>query len=480
MAWRRHVRWLGVIVFLGVVAAGCSSGASPSPSSPGVPTTGPTTRPTTGSTHLAVPSAPGFKSLLVGLLDKGAEAPYHLGQAYPPVDLSDMPSGLVGVVVNATWDQLEPRQGTFDFSVLDASFAAITAYDHAHPESPLGARLRVFAAFAAPQWAKELGGPAISVPVKAGTTSTPTLGRWWETPYRQAWASLQQALAKRYDGQPVLHDVAVSSCATLTAEPFVIAPGTMKAAGAAGWTPSAEQACLDGALSDYAVWRHTAIYYPMNPFPGDPAITTEVMGRCARSQRGGGPWCILGNNALSPDSATTGRVAPVYEEINGLWSADATRTPVSFQMNGPQPSTYCDAMVVAVEHHAQSVELWPRTGPVAGGFAALPLFDPAGLGRGAPDRATTHVHGLTLRNRHHPYVFVWHCRATDAGGPGEQAESPSHRLEIRFRLRVAGARVSRGFSLLWARSLSDHKYLTTARCSFRYVSSGGLSESIPS
>ena len=85
-----------------------------------------------------------------------------------------------------------------------------------------------------------------------------------------------------------------------TAEPFVIAPGTMKAAGAAGWTPSAEQACLDGALSDYAVWRHTAIYYPMNPFPGDPAITTEVMGRCARSQRGGGPWCILGNNALSP------------------------------------------------------------------------------------------------------------------------------------------------------------------------------------
>ena len=142
MAWRRHVRWLGVIVFLGVVAAGCSSGASPSPSSPGVPTTGPTTRPTTGSTHLAVPSAPGFKSLLVGLLDKGAEAPYHLGQAYPPVDLSDMPSGLVGVVVNATWDQLEPRQGTFDFSVLDASFAAITAYDHAHPESPLGARLR--------------------------------------------------------------------------------------------------------------------------------------------------------------------------------------------------------------------------------------------------------------------------------------------------------------------------------------------------
>ena len=75
---------------------------------------------------------------------------------------------------------------------------------------------------------------------------------------------------------------------------------------------------------------------------------------------------------MSPDSATTERVAPVYVEINSLWSADTRRTPVAFQMNGPQPSTYCEAMIIAVEHHAQSVELWPRTGPGAGGFAAVP------------------------------------------------------------------------------------------------------------
>ena len=359
-------------MFLGVVAAGCSSGSTPPHGSADTSATGATSRTTTGTAHPGVPAAPGFKSLLVGLIDKGAEAPYHLGQPYPPVDLASVPTGLVGVVINATWAQLEPKQGTFDFSVLDASFAAIAAYNRAHPKSPLGARLRVFAAFAAPTWAKELGGPAITVPVKPGTTSTPTLGRWWETPYRHAWVDLQRALASRYDSQPVLHDVAVSSCATLTAEPFVIAPGTIRAAGAAGWTPAAQQACLEGAFSDYAVWRHTAIYYPMNPFPGDPGITTELMSRCAQSQEGGGPWCILGNNALSPDSATTERVAPVYVEINSLWSADTRRTPVAFQMNGPQPSTYCEAMIIAVEHHAQSVELWPRTGPGAGGFAAVP------------------------------------------------------------------------------------------------------------
>jgi hypothetical protein len=298
--------------------------------------------------------------LLVGLIDKGTESPYHLGQAYPPVQLTGVASGLVGVVVNATWAQLEPRQGQFDFAILDASFAAIATYDREHPEAPLGARLRVFAAFAAPAWAKALGGPPITVPVKPGTTTTPTLGRWWETPYRSAWAGLQHALAKRYDNEPVLRDVAVSSCATLTAEPFVMAPGTIRAATAAGWTPAAQQTCLDGAFSDYAAWRHTAIYYPMNPFPGDPAITTEVMGRCAHSEGGGGPWCILGNNALSPDSATTQRVAPVYAEINGLWSADPTSTPVSFQMNAPTPSVQCAALDVAVSHHALSVELWPQ------------------------------------------------------------------------------------------------------------------------
>jgi hypothetical protein len=357
---RRRGCWLGVLVLLGMLAAGCSSASAPSNSSARASTSTPNTRTTTGSGLLAVPTAPGFKPLLVGLIDKGAEAPYHLGQAYPPVDLTGVASGLVGVVVNATWAQLEPRQGEFDFGVLDASFGAIATYDRAHPESPLGARLRIFAAFAAPAWAKALSGPPIAVPVKAGTTSTPTLGRWWEAPYRAAWAGLQQALASHYDSQPVLRDVAVSSCATLTAEPFVITPGTVKAASAAGWTPAAQQACLDGAFSDYAAWRHTAIYYPMNPFPGDLAITTEVMGRCAHSEVGGGPWCILGNNALSSDSATTQRVAAVYAEINTLWTANPTGTPISFQMNSPTASIQCGALDVAVSHHALSVELWPQ------------------------------------------------------------------------------------------------------------------------
>jgi hypothetical protein len=133
------------------------------------------------------------KPLLVGLVDKGSEASYHLGQPYPVVDLSDVAahsSAFGGVVVNQTWAQLEPTQGTFDFSTLDASLAAVTAYNAKHVSTPIGVRLRVFAAFVAPAWAKSLDGAPITVPAHLPSNTGGTLGRWWKSGYRSAWASL--------------------------------------------------------------------------------------------------------------------------------------------------------------------------------------------------------------------------------------------------------------------------------------------------
>ncbi len=40
-------------------------------------------------------------------------------------------------------------------------------------------------------------------------------------------------------------------------------------------------------------------------------------------------------------------------------------------MNGPDNTTYCAAIAVAVSHHAQSVELWPATG-TQGGYTTVP------------------------------------------------------------------------------------------------------------
>jgi hypothetical protein len=314
------------------------------------------------------------KPLLAGLIDKGSEASYHQGVPYPVVDLTGVTAqspAFGGVVVNQTWAQLEPAQGQFDFSTLDASLAAVTAYNAQHTDAPLGVRLRVFGAYAAPEWAKTLDGTPITVPANLPDNTGGTLGQWWKPQYRSAWAALQQALAARYDGNSVLREVAVSSCSTLTAEPFVMGPGTIALATADGWTPSLQQSCLDGALSDYAPWTHTAIYYPMNPLDGDESITDEVMQRCATSVDAGGPTCIVANNALSPVSATTGRSAPTYAEIQTLRSANLSSMPIAFQMDGPNNATYCAAIGVAVSYHARSVELWPAS-PGQPGYTTVP------------------------------------------------------------------------------------------------------------
>jgi hypothetical protein len=115
--------------------------------------------------------------------------------------------------------QLEPSRGRFDFATLDASLATVTAYNQARSEATLGVRLRVFAAYAAPQWAKGLDGAPITVPAHLPGNTGGTLGQWWKPGYRSAWAELQQALAGRYDTNPLVREVAVSSCTTLTAEP---------------------------------------------------------------------------------------------------------------------------------------------------------------------------------------------------------------------------------------------------------------------
>ena len=353
----RRLTALAIVALSGIVLTACS----PSTVTPS------TVTPSAVKPSAVKPSA--VKPLLVGLIDKGSEASYHLGQPYPVVDLSGVAaqSGVFGgVVVNQTWEQLEPTQGTFNFSTLDASLAAVTAYNSKHANTPIGVRLRVFAAFVAPAWAKSLDGTPIAVPAHLRTDPGGTLGQWWKSGYRSAWASLQKALAARYDSNPVLREVAVSSCTTLTAEPFVMAPATVALATADGWTTGAQQNCLDGALQDYGPWTHTAIYYPMNPLSGSMTVTDEVMQRCASSSASGGPRCILANNALSPVSASTGRSAPVYAQMNSIWSAAPTATSIAFQMDGPDSATYCAALAVAVAHHAGSVELWPSTGDQPG------------------------------------------------------------------------------------------------------------------
>ena len=216
-----------------------------------------------------VPTSPDFKPLIVGVIDKGNAAPFLAGQAFPVADLSldaSRSPGLGGTVVNVSWSQLEPTPGRYDFSTLDASLAAVSAYDMTHPDTALAVKLRVFGANGAPVWAKTLAGTPITITANGSIRGT--VGQWWKPDYRAAWAGLQAVLAYRYDNNPLVHEVAVSSCSSLTAEPFVMSPAPSNVAQllADGWTNSAQQACLDGAFADYAPWRGLAYsFYAWRP-----------------------------------------------------------------------------------------------------------------------------------------------------------------------------------------------------------------------
>jgi hypothetical protein len=145
---------------------------------------------------------------------------------------------------------------------------------------------------------------------------------------------------------------------------------------AAGWTPQAQQSCLQGALADYSGWVHTPVDFAFNPYRTvaagravpDPSFTDQVMQGCADSRSNGGPTCVLGNNALS-SAAATGRSAPVYAQIDTLWQQTPGHVGVYFQTVGAGVDG--GSIEVAVSHHASGVELWPPNRGYTG-FAAIP------------------------------------------------------------------------------------------------------------
>ena len=364
---------LAVVVSALLISA-CGASSSPTastgqPSAPSASTT-PSSTPRSGSN--------GEKPALAGLIDMGVQVPYQLDLPFPTVDtgaITPYAGSFAGIVVNETWAQLEPTEGAEDWSPLDASLAAVSQWNAAHPSTPVGVKLRIFAGNTAPIWAKTLGGPSVTVVTKGVPK---TYGPWWTTPYRQAWSSFQHALAARYDANPLVQGVSVSSCATLTGEPFVmnLTRQAIQVMEAAGWTPQAQESCLQGALADYSGWTRTPVDFAFNVYRTvvagravpDPSFTDQVMQACADSRSGGGPTCVLGNNGLSA-TADTGGSGPVYAQIDTLWQQTPGHVGVYFQTLGA--GVDCGAVEVAISHHAPGVEVWPPNHGYRG-FAGVP------------------------------------------------------------------------------------------------------------
>jgi hypothetical protein len=303
-----------------------------------------------------------LKPLIAGLVDKGTEGPYHRDQPYPPTTVDDLAgygAAFAGTVVDATWAQLEPSPGTYDFGVIDQSLANVAAHDAADPGEPLTVKFRIWSGFDAPAWAKSLDGPPVPVPSGADQPTTATLGRYWLADYEQQWTDLQAALGRRYDANPLVSEVAVTSCSTITAEPLVSSGAIEAALEGAGWTAADQIRCVDHALADYGPWRHTGVDFTFNdPGPAFTSAVSALLSTCASSElTGAGPVCILDNHGLT--DTVTPRQSALYAEMDDLWRRFGGHVPVDLQTVGPGGFDLCSAIAVAVGQHARSVEVWP-------------------------------------------------------------------------------------------------------------------------
>jgi hypothetical protein len=279
-----------------------------------------------------------------------------------PAEVAPYGASITGIVVNATWDELQPT-GPTDLvagDTLDQQMDAVRSYNTTHPATPLSVKIRVSAGFRAPSWAMALGGGPVTIPAdpSAKNWRSGPIGEWWTSAYQSAWRDFQGKLAAKYDADPLVSEVAVTSCAFQTDEPWVIPAGqvALPALHAVGYDDMLEQQCLASALADYAAWKLTWIDYTFNDYhltdstpSSDPAFLLSVMEQCTTADN-----CILANHGLADDSPGTGGT-DVYTEM----LAQSSTSTVNFQTYAPNPGDWCAIITVAEKYHAASIELWP-------------------------------------------------------------------------------------------------------------------------
>jgi hypothetical protein len=300
----------------------------------------------------------------------------HMFQPLNDVEiLAPFAGSFGGMVINVTWEQLQPNGPgvLLANNPIDQALAAIRTYNIQHSATPIAAKLRVWGGFTAPAWVKtSTGGPIqINATQPSGKHQEGTVGLFWTAKYIDNWRGLQGLLAEKYDSEPLIKEIAVTSCASNTDEPFIswIDPKTVAVLHKYGYSDAAQQTCLTGAVNDYQAWKTTWIDFTFNPFMAtdsspkvvqNPAFTIQVMESCASMGN-----CILSNHALN--ETVPGPLNPIYEQIQRLYNQSTGLPPVDFQTASPKKINWCGAISTGINYHAKSIELWPNFG----GFTSM-------------------------------------------------------------------------------------------------------------
>ena len=301
--------------------------------------------------HPAVDKKPFYGLLTMGaltpLFTKGGHADNSLKEA------NAHPGVYSGVLILVSWDELEHEEGKLDVSRIEMGLDAVRAYNKKFPDTPVKAKLRIFSGWNTPDWVIAKSGGGITINQKGEDIA---IGHFWTAAYRDAWKQLQTLLAARYDGDPLMEEVAVSSCATVTAEPFVmpLTPENLPKLHAAGFSDAGFKACLMGAIEDYSSWKHTPIDYTFNPFRDtdgsqavpDPAFPNEVMEAFRKRY---GNRAVIANHGLQP--TVIERQAGVYAELKKLGP------PIEFQTISPTVE-WDGSVANGLAYRASEIEVW--------------------------------------------------------------------------------------------------------------------------
>jgi hypothetical protein len=318
----------------------------------------------------AFAGTPPAKPVIAGFIDMQDISWHNTDDSQPQFTLDNIekfPGLFGGIVLNATWNEMQPKQGgVLRTARIDLALSQVRAYNIKHPDAPLGVKLRIFSGNQAPLWAKELGGGPDMIqrnPLGCHTPNPPgcpiAIGRVWSTKYIAAWRAFQMKVARRFDSNPLIRAVAVTSCSMETDEPFVLPQAAPK-----GYTDTAEEACLAGAVQDYSGWKQTEIDYTFNTFQrlqgggADLSFSLSVMNACRHTRH---MRCELGNHAFA-SNMRPGNV-PIVDAI-------AKRgPPIHFQTTGPNTAgfNWKATMRLARKDNATAIELWPAFG----GFTTL-------------------------------------------------------------------------------------------------------------
>jgi hypothetical protein len=316
-------------------------------------------------------NAPQMKPVIAGFIDMQTITWHNADDGQPTFTLDNIkpfPGLFGGIVLNATWAEMQPQPtGALTTARIDRALDQVRRYNVNHPTAPLGVKLRIFSGNQAPPWAKAIDGGPLTIqrnPQGCPSGDCPiTIGKVWDRQYIAAWRSFQRSVAALYDSEPLIRSVAITSCTMETDEPFVL---PVQQPVPPGYTDAADQACLRGAVRDYAAWRQTAIDLTLNTFVplqgggADMAFSVSVMDACRADL---GKRCELGNHALS---------SSMPPENSAMVAAIAAKgQPIHYQTAGPKSAGFDwrATMRTARRDHATALELWPDA--QFGGFTSF-------------------------------------------------------------------------------------------------------------